>query len=155
MPQPFDIVVVDSSSIILLSKIDELEILKLVFRHVAITSIISKELNIPLPDWITLRDPINKNTQKLLEIELDQGEASAIAVCLEFENSLLIVDDLKARRLASILDLNFTGTFGLFLRAKQLGVIQSVKPILDKIAHTNFRISASIIQLLLKEAGEN
>ena len=155
MPLPFDIVVVDSSSIILLSKIDELEILRLVFRHVTITSIISKELNISLPDWITKRDPINNNTQKLLEIELDQVEASAIALCLEFEKSILIVDDLKARRLASKLGLDYTGTLGLILRAKQLGAIQSVKPILEKIANTNFRISTSIIKLLLEEAGEN
>lgn len=51
-------------------------------------------------------------------MDLDSGEASAIALSLEIENSLLLIDDLKARKIANRLHLNYSGTFGLILRAK-------------------------------------
>jgi predicted nucleic acid-binding protein len=39
------------------------------------------------------------------------------------------------------LGLTITGTLGVFVKAKRLGLIPSVKPILAKLAGTDFRIS--------------
>ena len=61
-------------------------------------------------------------------MDLDLGEASAIAISLDLENSILILDDLKGRKIAERLNLRYSGTFGLILRAKQEGVIEKVKP---------------------------
>ncbi len=85
---------------------------------------------------------------------LDKGEASAIALSLEMDNSIVIIDDLKGRKVAERLNLRYSGTFGLILRAKQIGVIQSVKPILIKIKKTNFRFSEKLFKLILEQAGE-
>ena len=46
------------------------------------------------------------------------------------DKPLLILDDFKARKFATKLSLNFTGTFGILLKAKDLGFIDSVKSIL-------------------------
>jgi len=54
-------------------------------------------------------------------MDLDKGEASAIALSLEMDNSILIIDDLKGRNVAERLNLRYSGTFGLILRAKQIG----------------------------------
>jgi len=69
------------------------------------------------------------------------GEASAFALALEFENSTLIIDDLKGRKVAERLGLRYSGSFGLILKAKQIGVIESIRPILDKIKETDFRFN--------------
>ena len=45
----------------------------------------------------------------------DAGEASAIALAAENQPSLLIIDDLKGRKLAQKLNLTITGTLGLIL----------------------------------------
>ena len=85
---------------------------------------------------------------------MGKGEASAISLYFEIKNSIIVLDDLKARKFAEKLNIDYTGTFGIVLRAKKLGIIKSVKPILAKIRNTNFRFSENVIETVLKEAGE-
>lgn len=87
-------------------------------------------------------------------MELDKGEASAIALSLDLENPVLILDELKGRKIANRLNLRYSGTFGLILKAKQNGTIKSVKPILAKIRSTNFRFDERLFETIIKEAGE-
>jgi len=77
-----------------------------------------------------------------------------MALSFEIDNSILVVDDLKARRIASRLNIRYSGTFGLILKAKQVGILPSVKLILDKIKRTNFRFSESLFDTILEQAGE-
>jgi predicted nucleic acid-binding protein len=148
------LIISDTSCIILLLKIDELSLLKEVAGEVIITSIIKEELNIELPDWIKVKNPQNKKYLPLIEQEVDKGEASAIALMLEIDNALLLIDDLKGRKLAEKLHLEFSGTFGLILKAKQSGIISAIKPILIKIRLTNFRFSEKLFDDILKNANE-
>ena len=85
----------------------------------------------------------NKRFFTFLESEVDSGEASVIALAFEKIDAILILDDLKARNLAKKLQLDFTGTLGLILKAKQLGIIPLISPIMHKIQQTNFRFSDS------------
>ena len=85
---------------------------------------------------------------------VDAGEASAIALALDMPNSILVLDDLKARKVAKSLDLRFTGTLGILVKAKQLGVVDSLKPILNAIQATNFRIPKNIVGKILQIVGE-
>jgi len=87
-------------------------------------------------------------------MQVDKGEASAIALALEIPGSTVILDDYKARKIAERLNLNITGTLGVIVKAKVLGLIPSIKPFLSKIKKTNFRLSKEIEILALKEAGE-
>lgn len=87
-------------------------------------------------------------------MDLDEGEASAIALALEMENSILILDDLKGRKVADRLKLRYSGTPGLILGAKQAGIIKRVSPVLDKVRSTDFRFSDGLLETLLKEAEE-
>jgi len=47
-----------------------------------------------------------------------------------------------------------TPSLGVLIKAKETGVIKSVKEILNLIDKTNFRISNSIKEQVLKKAGE-
>lgn len=92
--------------------------------------------------------------QKILEIQLDKGEASAIALAIEIPGSIVILDDYKARKLAEKLGLTITGTIGVIIKAKFEGVIPNIKPYLDKIRKTNFYISDELYLKALEEANE-
>ena len=147
-------IISDTSCLILLDKIDELPILNKLFGVITTTSAVAIEFGQPLPSWFEIREPADKNYQAIVEATVDKGEASAIALAIELEGCLLIIDDLKGRKLASQLGLAIIGTIGVIVDAKLAGVIPSVKPILSKIKSTNFRITEQLELLIIKRAGE-
>lgn len=154
MPLNSNIIISDTSCLILLIKIDELDLLRKFSDRIIITSIIKKELGIALPDWIEIIDPKDIHYQKILEMDLDKGEASAISLMLEIDNSVLLIDDLKGRKIAERLNLRFSGTFGLLLKSKEIGLIKSIKPLIEKVRSTNFRFSEKLLSEVLKQANE-
>ena len=87
-------------------------------------------------------------------MQIDRGESSAIALALETINSTIILDDFKAIKIAERLGLRFTGTIGIVIKAKLNEIIPSIKPFLEKIKRTNFRLTPDIETQALKEAGE-
>ena len=143
MQTEYEIVIADTSCFILLDNIGELNLLKLLFGHVITTTVIANEFGTDLPDWVEIRSVINITFQATLDI--DPGEASAITLALESKSALLILDDNKGRKAAQRLNLNITGTLGVFLKAKRAGIIPSIRPLLEKIQKTNFRYSKAVL----------
>lgn len=149
------IIISDTSCLILLHNIDELDLLQKLYQSIVTTVEVANEFGLPLPSWIIIDQPNNKNYYKFLETLVDKGEASAIALAVEIENSILIIDDLKARKTAEKIGLNIIGILGVIVDAKNEGIINSVKPILKKIKQTNFRISTKLEAIILAKAGES
>ena len=147
-------IISDTSCLILLDNIGELEILQKLFGTIITTSAVAAEFGKPLPSWFELKKPTDKNYQTIIEASVDKGEASAIALAVELEDCLLIIDDLKGRKPAQQLGLTIIGTIGIIVDAKLAGIIPSVKPILTKIKTTNFRITMQLELLIIKSAGE-
>jgi len=129
-------------------------LLKLLYHHIITTIEVSNEFGEKLPEWIEIRTSTNSHYQKILELQVDKGEASAIALAIELENCTLIVDDYKARKVASNLGIKITGTMGIIIKAKINGIIPSIKPIVEKIMKTDFRLSEEIIIQAYKSSGE-
>lgn len=154
MLRTYSAVIADASCFILLDKIDSLWLLQKLFNTVTTSPEIAKEFGKPLPKWVLIKSVQDKNFQTALFLEVDLGEATAIALATENPPSLLIIDDLKGRKLAKRLHLTITGTLGLIMIAKREAVISHIKPLFDKIQQTNFRISASLLENILREAGE-
>ena len=86
---------------------------------------------------------------------MDLGESTALTLAFEVENATVILDDLKARKIASKLGIKVTGTIGIIVKAKLSGHIPSARHILEKILNTDFRINAKIIEQAIKQAGES
>lgn len=147
-------IVSDTSCFILLSNIGELDLLYKVYGEIITTPEVVSEFNGPLPEWVIIKKPVDKYYQTILEAQLDRGESSAIALALEMENSTLILDDLKARKMAEHLGLSYTGTIGVIVKAKLIGLISSIQPILKKLKQTDFRISNEIELEALRLATE-
>jgi predicted nucleic acid-binding protein len=147
-------IISDTSCLILLEKIGELELLQKLFGQIITTQEVADEFGLQLPSWIEIKTPADKKYQSIIEATVDKGEASAIALAMEFDDCLLIIDDLKGRKFATQLGLTITGTFGVIVDAKLAGIIPSVKPIIAKIKETNFRISDKIEMVMLAKALE-
>lgn len=147
-------IIADTSCFIILTNIGELQLLQQVYGTITTTSEIALEFGHELPAWIAIEAVQDTRLQRLLEMQVDKGEASALALALEKAQCKVILDDYRARRAAERLGLDYTGTLGVIVRAKLEGIVTSVKPLLAKIKQTDFRISDAIEQQILREAGE-
>lgn len=147
-------VISDTSCLIILSNIHALDILHKLYGNIITTTEVANEYGDTLPEWITIHKACDNSKQKILELQVDKGEASAIVLALENLESTLIIDDYKARKLATYLGIKITGTIGILIKAKKLGIIPNVKIYLDKILETNFRISNELLREALIAAGE-
>lgn len=147
-------IISDTSCLIILTNIGELDLLHKVYGSIVTTIDIATEYGEILPDWVIIEKVEDKLRQQLLEMQIDRGESSAIALALETPGCTVILDDYKARKIAKQLGVNYTGTIGVIIKAKLSGVIPSIKPILEKIKQTDFRLSSDIEQQALNAAGE-
>ncbi|HXB34557.1 MAG TPA: DUF3368 domain-containing protein [Puia sp.] len=147
-------IISDTSCLIVLTNIGELDLLHKTYGSIITTVEIANEFGEPLPDWVIIEKVSDKYKQQLLEMQIDRGESSAIALALETPESTVILDDYRARKIAQQLGVNYTGTIGVIIKAKINGVIPSIRPILSKIKETDFRISVEIERQALLAAGE-
>ena len=147
-------VISDTSCFIILTNIGELDILHKLYQKIITTIDIAIEYNEPLPEWVEIVTVSDKYRQQILEMQIDKGESSAIALALEIPDCRLILDDYKARKIADKLSLSYTGTIGVIIQAKLKGIIPSIKPFLEKLKKINFRLSADIEIQALFEAKE-
>ncbi len=147
-------IISDTSCFIILTNIGELELLHKVYGQILTTPEIVAEFGEQLPEWVEIAEVKDKYRQTILELHIDRGESSAIALALETPNSVVILDDYKARKIAEHLGITFTGTIGVIIKAKLNETIPSVKPLLEKIKQTDFRLSAEIETQALREADE-
>ena len=154
MVSEYSVVITDASCFIILDKISALHILNRLFSKVITTPEIALEYGKALPQWVIIQSVQNKKLQNQFEDIVDGGEASAIALATEIGCNYLLTDDRAARKLAEQKGITVKGSGGVLLYAKQNGIIPSLRPYLELIQQTNFRISQSLVDRLLNEAGE-
>lgn len=148
------VVISDTSCLIVLDKINELPLLQKIYQEVITTPEIVAEFKRPLPGWVKIKSAKNQTLQKELETKLDLSEASAIALGIETPNCSVVLDDLKARKIAETLKLDFTGTLGILVKAKHLNIIHSIKPILEKLRQVGLRFSKEVESEVLRQSNE-
>lgn len=106
-----------------------------------------------LPTWIVIHEVKNKQKQEELESRLDRGEASSIALALEIDNSTLIIDEIKGRKIALSLNVNIIGTIGIILLANKKGLINDVIGIILRLVNKGFRLSDKLLDLIIEKYG--
>ena len=143
-------VISNTSCLIALSNIGRLEILRNMYNTVIITPEVQDEFGDTLPDWISVIPVSDPSKTLLIHGTLDLGESSSIALAMEDSNSLLILDDGKARRFARSLGLMLTGTLGVVYKAKLSGLIEEdMTTIITEFRQNGFRISPEIERHLI------
>jgi predicted nucleic acid-binding protein len=153
------LVVCDASPVMNLAAIDRLELLQKLFEVVLMPPSVWAEIvaGDPLdrPAWIELHSPTNPALVESLSLDLDVGEAEAIALASEIAADLLLIDEKKGRAFARRLGLRPLGLLGVLAEAKSQGLVEAVKPLLDAlVCQAGFRVGASLYRQVLDSVGE-
>jgi predicted nucleic acid-binding protein len=144
----------NTSCLIVLETIGRLDLLERIYQSLLIPPAVANEWGTPCPAWISVRALQNQSLVQALRLQLGPGEAEAIALSVDLGVGRIILDDQRARRIAAQMSLPVTGTIGVVLRAKQLGLIPLVRPILDDLRAAGFWLSDALLQQSLQLAGE-
>jgi len=147
------IIISDTSCLIALSKIDKLDLLKGLYHEIIITKEVYQEFGSSLPDWIIISEVKDKQKQKEIEERLDKGEASSIALALEIENTSLIIDEIKGRKIAQSFNIDIIGTIGIILLADKKGLISDVTSLILRLVNKGFRLSDNLINKIIEKYG--
>jgi predicted nucleic acid-binding protein len=160
------IVVSDTSPILNLARIGRLELLPALYHQVIIPEAVYEELTVSKADlspaidlssepWLTIATPKDQARVQKLREDLDPGEAEAIVLAIERRADLLLVDERRARQIATAAGLTVTGLLGTVARAKLAGLIPLAQPVPDELIQTaRFWIGPQLYQEVLKELGE-
>lgn len=154
----------DSSPLIALSIIQQLELLPKLYQRVVIPHKVWEEITINgagLPgalaisrlDWLIIEKPAQELLSPL-SILLDPGEAEAIALAMSLPESTVLLDDAQARRVAERFGVNRIGTLGILRRAKKAGLINAIKPYILLLQKSGIYIRQNLIDVVLHDVGE-
>lgn len=149
-----DIIIADASSIIALEKSGLLFLLKEIYSIITVTPQVAREIQMPLPNWMQVKEPANSAVMLQLLHRLDEGEASSIALAAEHSDCLLIIDEKEGRKGAQTLYIKIISTLAVLPDAKRYGLIGSFKECMMLMINNGFRVSARLAQHFLKAAGE-
>jgi predicted nucleic acid-binding protein len=106
--------------------------------------------------WIQRHRVGNPALITLLQRDLDRGEAETIALALDLQADLVLLDEREGRRIAQRMGLSMIGVIGILLEAKAQGQIAQVQPQLEALRHeAGFYLSVSVYQRALVLAGES
>lgn len=162
------IVVSDTSTITNLAAIERLPLLAQLYTQVIIPNAVYCELvdlEFPVPgtvevqsaSWLQVRQVVQYRVVEQLQNEarLDLGESEAIALALELDAELLLIDERRGRAEATRLGLRITGLLGILIEAKHQSLIPSVKSLMDAlIATSEFRVSPALYNQILEMVDE-
>ena len=160
------IVVSDTTPLIGLASIGRLELLYALFGEVYIPQAVFDETvtsgrkeskarqEVSLANWIHVVEVKDRLAVNVLLDEMDLGEVETIVLASEMNADWVLMDEKKGRRKLSQLNIPKIGTLGILLKAKQLGLIPTIKPEFENLQKTGFSISRLVVEEVLKMAGE-
>ena len=106
--------------------------------------------------WLTVIGPTNEALLRLLRRDLDDGEAESIALAVERQADVILLDESDARRVAGVYELPKTGVVGLLIRARLEGRLPSLRQELARLREqAGFWIGEELYQQALEAVGES
>jgi predicted nucleic acid-binding protein len=161
-------VVSDTSPLLGLAAIGHLELLREQFGAVLIPAAVLAELKLETDfrgvapirqamedNWLERREVQNTSLVQALSIELDRGEAEALALAIDLGLEIIIMDEQMGRTHARTMGLKSIGVLGILLRAKKTGRIPSLEKTMQALRQEiGFFIADDLYRQILKQAGE-
>ena len=159
-------VIVNSTPLIALCHVDQLEVLKSIYGEITIPQAVYKEISAKQDSickkqvdaalgWIHVENIQNEMAKSMYKTQLHEGEVEVMILAKETEANLVIIDDAYAKKHARYLGLTVTGTLGVLIKAKNQGHISELKPMLEEMVAKNIYLSDKIIQKCLQQVNEN
>jgi predicted nucleic acid-binding protein len=122
----------------------QMEILKTIFKELHVPTAVHREIEAYfsgdlqwqrcLDEGFIIRTEVQTPTRiKELMLHLHMGEAEALCLCIENNAQLCLIDDRDARIIARLNNIPVSGTLGVLMKAKKLGMVESVKGLMDRL----------------------
>lgn len=156
----------NASPLIGIARIDKLDLLRELYGELVIPEAVWHEVvvrgagqpgaeQIKASEWISQACVENRTLVQVLAQDLDVGEAESIALALELQAEILLMDERLGRQTADRLGLHYLGVIGILVQAKHKGLIDRIEPLLKALRNrAGFRISDELYVRVLKDEGE-
>lgn len=142
-------VVADSTCLIGLSRIGELEILRDLFGAIIIPPAVHHEVvvqgggrpgasEVASAGWIQTCVVADRLAVDTLRLNLGAGESEAIVLAIEQSADFVILDDWRARQTALSLSLPVIGTVAVLAKAEEKGLISDLGSTVERLRQSGF-----------------
>ena len=158
-------VVVNSTPLIALAQADMLHILKdlyeeimipeAVFSEITVKDDVAREMLLHNKSWIKVHRIQDTSEKKMYRSRLHDGEVEVMILAKESQADLVIIDDYAARKTAQYLGLPLTGTVGVLLKAKKLGILEAVFPVVVRMERNGIYFSEHLKEQIAHISGED
>jgi predicted nucleic acid-binding protein len=154
------IVVADTSPLNYLILIEQIEVIEVLYKRVAIPAAVHREMVSPgapkqvrkwaaiPPGWLEVHPSASSSI--VLSERLDAGEREAIGLALFLKSPVLIIDETAGRKEAQRIGLRVIGTLGILRDAHAAGLL-NLNNSIQRLQATNFHIAAKTLAELLPE----
>lgn len=157
-------IVCDAGPLITFARAERLALLHRVVRRLAVPEAVHHEIivkgagkpgaaEVETAEWIACQTIRDARAAGALPASLGAGEREAIALCQEL-GACLLADDPAARREARARGIPLISTLDILDEAKASEMIPSVRPTLDRLIRTGFRVKRTLYEAKLRHAGE-
>ena len=157
----------NAGPLIALAKVGRIELLRLVFGRLHIPLAVydevatrgagkadAAELQQATEEWVEKHVVPDEALVRGLLTKLGAGEAEAIALAVEMDADLLLMDDNQARTVAEFIGLNVIGTVGVLVEATRRGLIGDLAQTLHELRAAGVRMSDSVIEAATRAAHQ-
>lgn len=155
----------NTSPLLYLHQTRRLDLLRRIYGQVSVAPAVLSELQagaalgISVPnlsdiEWLTPEQVRHPQLMPLVT-DLGPGETETIALGLEHPGSLLILDDMLARRIARAAGQRVTGTLGVLLKVKRLGLLDNVTVAVADLRSAGMWIGDERATNIIAQAGED
>ena len=158
-------VVVNSSPLIALSGLHRLDVLQGLYGEIYIPAAVYEEISAKQESvckqsvdasksWIHVCPIANQLAKRFFKSKLHDGEVEAMILAQERKAELLIMDDALAKKHAEYLGIHVTGTLGVLIKARRIGLVDALRPLIWQMQKNHIYISDALVEKCLQAAGE-
>ncbi|HSK80513.1 MAG TPA: DUF3368 domain-containing protein [Thermoanaerobaculia bacterium] len=156
--------VVNASPLILLSRIERLDLLASLAKLLIVPEAVIREIQAG-SDRDGTADKV-KDLPSILQVDdrpvpdrvrvwdLGAGESQVLAHALERPGVGVVLDDLAARRCAQSLGLSMIGTLGIVVLCRHRGIISAARPVIETLREAGLRLKPELMDKALTKVGE-
>lgn len=157
-------VVVNSTPLIALCKINRLDLLRELYGEITIPEAVFHEVTLKNDAvkkkimengaWIHIQAISDDSDKRMYKAKLHDGEVEVMILAQELKADLVLIDDNAARKTAIYLGIPLSGTIGVLLRAKERGLIPKVMPVVESMEQNGIYYGPKLKDLIRKLARE-
>lgn len=160
------LVAADASPLIGLAAAGAFHLLRTLFDQITVTAAVRDEVLAGgrLPGTAELADAIRDGWINVVDVppdlstfaNLGAGEASTLTLALRHAGPcLVLMDEPAGRSYAQRHEIPVTGLAGMLVAAKNGRLVHSVRPLLERLRGSRFRLSDDLISAILVQAEED